>query len=585
MAVQPIRYTPYSQNVKLGPNQQLHYQAGKGYYAGPKGTVASRGLAPGGNYGYNTGGPLRVTTTRPRTGPNNAASKGWAPGGGYGYDTGGPLVLKQGKWVASGGTPAGGGGGRPKPPAPPPPPVDPYGALTFGQINTRAGQIAQSQLDPQEAEIRRQQALAAQQAAAEEAAIQGFSTAAAGIEGQMVQPTVNAYGQATQEIGQLGQGLSAGIRGDLQAQQAQDQAQANLQGQTLGPETTNAQALGDVTYGLSGLIPGETMAGRGAVAGAEAAAQPGIQMNVGREQLNEAMAAARDKNDQFAQQLISVAQQYPGMKAQALQQLQQYELDKANYRQAVITNNRNWIETNRRFKLAQQAENATIAAAKGLTPYQAASLKIQTGKANQDFTFKMAGLQFKNKQEANKAKLLGKTIDVPASRALGHVVYKDGTQDPSIHVAQYGSSTAPHTKALAARGKAVMAANKAAYSTAYKLIGTPIKAKTQAGQLPPIGRYVARKGAINVFKDGTTNDKQKAAKSGGVDKYSDAFQHIWGAINADQLMAQYNLSRRQVTNWIHAQMKRAGWRIPGSIKAPHSAPKGAPAGPTGPVGG
>jgi|SRR5262245_19280617 len=45
----------------------------------PRRTAAQRGWAPGGNYGYNTGGPLKVTQYRPKV--VAAPTTGYAPGG------------------------------------------------------------------------------------------------------------------------------------------------------------------------------------------------------------------------------------------------------------------------------------------------------------------------------------------------------------------------------------------------------------------------------------------------------------------------------------------------------------------------
>lgn len=55
--------------------------------------AAARGFAPGGNYGYNTGGTMHVVQPHSRSHPN-AAARGQAPGGNYGYNTGGPMNVQ-----------------------------------------------------------------------------------------------------------------------------------------------------------------------------------------------------------------------------------------------------------------------------------------------------------------------------------------------------------------------------------------------------------------------------------------------------------------------------------------------------------
>ena|SRR5262252_66757 len=529
------RYFRYRQNVNLGPNQSLHYAQGKGYYAGPAIYPKTPPPPPGIDPNYWRAMYLRGQ------GMNRLARSGVFTGG---VDPTKPVktVVKK--------------------------PVDPWGtmgALTNAQIQARAEAIARGELLPQQQEIRRQQGIAARTAREQEEQIQGFAKAAAGIEGGLAPQVSQAYSTATTDIGGLGEGMSAGIQADMQAQQAHDQALAAQQGVST-TDTTSAQGMRDVNQMLTGVIPGTSLAERGAAATAEAAGVPQIQLNAGRQDLESAMAKAKQTNDDYAQQLIQLAATFPGLKAQALQTLNQYELDKANYRNTVVQNNR-------QYALQLAAYKATAKTA-GLTPYQAASLKQRQDALNREYKYKYAALRFKKQQDINKAKQSGKIIDVQASRLRGHIVYKDGSEDPSIKVAPSTGLTPAQKNqktALANRNRALMGAGKTAYSTALKAIGTPILAKPHAGFRHPQGRYIARKGAINVFHDGTTNDPKKAAKSGGVTSYSDALNEVLGAMNVDQLMAQFNLSRAQLVKLAKAQMKRAGWRLPGSIPVPPGA--------------
>src|SRR5262245_43532576 len=523
----------YSQNVSLNPGEQLHFKPGRGYYAGP----AAQGYGPGvgtGNYGYATGGPLRVSRkTTPKRGPGVGT-------GNYGYNTGGPLVVtdRHGRVIANTGKPV--RPTRPRPRAP----IDPYGALTNAQLQARAEAIARGQLKPELGEIRRQQAEAARQAAARQAAIQGFSTAAAGIEKGIAPAVSQGYSAATQDIGDLSQGMSQGIRADLAQTQAADEAFAASQGQTAADEISG-QGLGDTVQALTGLFPGQSLAARGAAATTEAAGIPQIQLKAGRQELQAAMATAKQQNDDYAQQLIKTAAQFPGLKAQALQTLNLYELDKADYREKIR-------EYNLNYGLQMRAEMASEAAALGknapkpLTPAQKA-----------EFRYKYAALAFRKQQDINKAKASGKQIDTAASKLMGYVVYKDGSSDKSIKVAQTGAGS---NKAKANRNKDMAKASSLAYTTAKSLIGTPIQA-TGRKYRHAKGRYIARPGARGVFPDGTTNDPRRAAKEGGVNLWRDAYRQVWGAIGGDRLIAQYNLSHQQVDLLVKSQMRRAGWRF------------------------
>lgn len=518
--------------IHLLPGQTLHFASGRGYYAGPGG-------------------------------PQNAASRGWAPGGNYGYNTGGPLVVTQtGQYVP--GSAGGGGGGGKKVTIKKP--VDPYAGLTNAQIQARAEAIARGQLLPQQQEIRRQQGIAAREARQQEEAIQGFSTAAAGIEGGMAPAVSQAYSTATQDVGALGQGLSTDISQDVSAQQAHDQALAAQQG-IATKDTLDASALHDTMYGITGLVPGTSLAERGAAAATEAAGVPQVQLAAGHQELQKAMADAVQKNDDYAQQLIQVAAQFPGLKATALQTLNQYELDKADYREKVR-------EFNQTYVIQLRAEKAAEKTAGRLTPYQAAQLKLQKQKFAAEYKYKYAGLSFRKKQDAIKASTSGKVIDVAASKLLGWVHYKDGTEDKSITVLKdvpAGTSGAAGRRATAVhrRGAAVLAAGKTATTVATKALGTPIRAP-KPGQFvtTKVGVYRAApwakgKGVIKGSSDypyDTTNNVHLAQRTGRAAGWGAVQSQVWSAINGDQLMAQFGLSRQQVLTLINRAMAGAGWK-------------------------
>ena len=519
--------------IKLQPGQTLHFAAGKGYYAGP----AAPPLHPNGNPYART---YPVSPNTPYVPISQMSGKGASWSG-----------LRGG-----GGGAKGGGGGAAKPPAPPW-----WAALTPAQIQAKATALANAALLPQQQEIRRQQALAARNAQEQEAQMQGFAQAAAGIESGFAPQVSQAYSTATQDVGALGQGLSTGIQQDVASQQAADQAEAAKQGIATSDQI-NTPALHDTMFGITGLVPGQSMAARGAAEATLAAGAPQIQLNAGRQDLEQAMAKAKETNDGYAQQLIQLAAQFPGQKAQALDALNKYELDKADYR------------------LRVRAELASETAALGknqLTPYQKGSLAaenkrlaMEQQRINNQFKYEMAGLRFKNAQAANKATLLGKTIDVPASKALGYVRYKDGTVDKSIKVAKdvaAGSTAAGRTRIAAVKqmNKDVAAAGTKAYETAFKALGDPVKIKqpgpSQHGRRTQ-GIYQAARwarGKPGVYADGSTNKTQYAARTGRAAGWNAVFNNVWGEINGDHLMAAYGLSRQQVASMVVKQMIRAGW--------------------------
>jgi hypothetical protein len=275
-----------------------------------------------------------------------------------------------------------------------------------------------------------------------------------------------------------------------------------------GPDTA---ALHDSVYSLNGRIPGDTFAEQGANAARWGLALPQIALNAGREELDARMAQARSDNDQYAQQLIQVAATYPGLKAQALQQLTQYELDQANFRL-------NAQHTARADALAARSERAQE---------KAAGISAEIRKGQQDLEW--AKLRFQSRKElarAQAAAAKGKTIDVSASKLLGHVVYKDGTEDKSIKVQQSGSGAA------ASKARAHATAVRSAFAAATKLLGQPVKAAPNSQ-----GAYVARTSGVPsraVFPPafpggpGTTNNPKYARRNSTASGWQDAYEKVWG---------------------------------------------------------
>lgn len=485
---------------------------------------------------------------------------GFKPGSGYYAKDGAPAIAPAPPLVSENGQGQGGAPYRPTapPPAPgrPAPPVSPFAATPASGIDAQAAAQAQGGVDAQSAEVRRQQALATQQAKNDEAAITGFTSAAGQLEAGMAPEISAAYSRATQDQGALGAGIAGQVGADLTAAQAQDDAFAQGQGQS-GGHTTHVPDVETTMGMLNGVIPGSQLAAEGAAAATWAAAQPQISIDAGRQQLDARLAAARTEQDGYAQQLITIAQQYPTLKAQALTQLNQYELDKANYRQSV-TMNSNTLKNDAATRANNQRALHDQEVAAGL------AAQAKGAATNAEYTYKYAALAFKNQQDARKAAAAGKIMDVAASKALGHVVYKDGSQDPSIKVAQSGTAKSSAGKAATAK----ISARKTAVSEALSLRGKPqLAGKASAGYLGGHGKYVAaaKYRALgqgkpgSVFPDGTTNNQRRASYAGDQYTYPQAQSLIFQKIGGETLMAQYNLSREQVMSWINSALTSAGW--------------------------
>lgn len=454
------------------------------------------------------------------------------------------LHFQEGKGYYSGpAVPAGKPAFKPSVPTPPPP-RSPFAPSTQAEIDAQATAQATAGLTPQQQEIRRQQQVAADQAKADEAAITGFHTAAGGILSK-IGPDVGAgITAAATEQGQLGQGFANSASAPVSDAEAAAQAFAESQGQT-GGHTTDPNALHDTIYGLEGAIPGDQLASEALNARTWADAQPAIDLNAGREELDARMAQARTSNDGYAQQLIQLAATFPGLKAQALTQLNQYEIDKGNYRTSLYN-----AQTQRQAEIA----NEKLAG-------------LRQSNTNQEFKYKWATLRFKSQTEAAKAKLAGKTIDAAASRVVGHVVYKDGSQDPSIKVAS-SASTSPAQKAKATKVKATLSANTNAYKAASSLYGKPVANKTVGTLTGGKGKYMADPSAKGPgvfpppYKNGprTTNSLALAARTGqGAANYADAYAKVYATIGGDALIGE-GLSKAEVATIVKKALVAAGWR-------------------------
>jgi hypothetical protein len=485
-----------------------------------------------------------------------------APGGAQAYPGGGPAEPKSG----AGGNPYAvpprtkpTGVRPPTPPTPPPtPPVDPYAASTPDAIDKRAGDIAQAGLTPQEEEVRRQQALAASQALAQQQGIQGFSEAAAKMMAELGPQALQGYLDASKQEGALGAGLSGGVAQDVADRVASDQAFAESQGQTGGSNIDQA-ALKNSVYALTGQIPGDTFAEQGAAANKWGLEQAPIALNAGREELHAAMAKAAQENDQYAQQLIHLAAQFPDLKAQALQQLNQYEIDKANYR----LNRANSAADNARQDRALRDQEKAAG--------------IDASNSAQEWKYKWASLAFQSQKAAaaaqtavTKAKAQGRQVDASASKGVGYLIGKDGqpildAKGNRIPVQQTGNTTVAKTRV--AKAKAYSTAQTAASKLAVGLRGKPATSPTYGQIGGTKGKYIAsdkfkaipqgKPGAV--YPDGTTNNPKRAAYSGGATDYQDAWNKVYAQVPV-ALLKQYGWSDAQINSIVKKALAAAGWK-------------------------
>lgn len=451
------------------------------------------------------------------------------------------------------------------PPVPPPVAADPYAALSQTEIDKRATDLANAGLDPQIAEARRQQALAAANAKADEAAIQGFQTAAAGLMGNLGPQALQGYLDASKQEGALGQGLATGVANDVQSKVAADQAFMESQG-LHGPTGPDTAALHDTVQMLNGVIPGNSFAEQGAAANEWGLAQAPIALNAGREEIAARMHQAALDNDQYAQKLLDLAAQFPGAKAQALQQLNQYELDKANYRQQVRMNTANIASQNKQDALNARAEHAQEVAA-----------GVSAANTAQEWKYKWASLAFQSKKAQldaqtaiKKAQAQGRQINAQASKGVGYLVGKDGApildaKGNRIPVQQSGNS-ASATQTIA-KSKAYAGARTSAAKLAVSLRGKIVAAPNYGQIGGSKGKYQAsdkfkaipqgKPGAV--YPDGTTNNPKRAAYTGDAMTYQQAYDHVFAQLPV-AVLKQYGYNDQQIATVVKQALAAAGWK-------------------------
>jgi hypothetical protein len=450
---------------------------------------------------------------------------------------------------------------------------DPYAALSQSEIDKRATDLANAALDPEKQAALEEQRKAAAQAKADELAMAGFSQAAANMLAGLGPQAEAGFLAASKQEGDLGQGLATGVQQDVASRVAADQAFAQSQGQTGGSNIDQA-GLHDVVYGLNGQIPGDTFAEQGAAMNQWGLAQPAIALNAGREEISARMAQARTDNDTYAQKLLDIAAQFPDQKAQALQQLNQYEMDKANYRKSMADAAESKREFNANLALQQRSELAQERAA-GLTAQKAADASA----------YKWASLEFQTKKQMDAAKAAAAKGHRPSpslSKIYGHVVDANGkaildANGNQIRVAKSATADGPQGKAIVNRTKATSKARVTAFNFATKLLGAPVKNKQRGTLLGGKGAFIAdpkyaaippgKPGAVYHTRFGqpgdvaTTDRPGRAAHDGaGAANYQDAATKVWAEIDGDGLMARFGYSREQVMAIVNDALRRAGWK-------------------------
>lgn len=290
-----------------------------------------------------------------------------------------------------------------------------YSLLTQKQLNRRANQQAAAALKASQAPILQQQQIADQRAAAARQAMQAVGAAGASILQPVGDRNAAAYDQATKETANL----VGGLTGQLGAHMAADQAAASDFRSKMAPgsasqEQVNPENVQNATYDLGAVIPGSSLAEQGAAATAYGNEMPAIPLSTAANQEAASVGQQGLDDQQYADQLLQLAQQEPQVRAQILDQLYQTEASKAN----ALTQ--------------QQAQNLYAAEFGQKTAYDNAQIGLAQQRVKQTgvrLQLQQQGLRLRSQSQAlavKKANIDWSRIDSSASKATGYLMTKGG---------------------------------------------------------------------------------------------------------------------------------------------------------------
>ena len=202
---------------------------------------------------------------------------------------------------------------------------DPLRALSQVELDRQANVRTQAALLPQRQAIARAQAEARRQALEDEQTLrlssQGLADQLHGVAGDINQ----IYGGAAARQANIAAGYAAG-------QRAAEQASANQANQLLAQQGQTANIgvghSGDVIYAGGGAAPANQLNETGAAFASAARLLPGAALGAGQQQISARIAAGRQEQDKFRQDLADLMEKAPGIREDILNGLYGRELQK-----------------------------------------------------------------------------------------------------------------------------------------------------------------------------------------------------------------------------------------------------------------
>jgi len=309
------------------------------------------------------------------------------------------------------------------------PPVPPWYSriLTEQQLRNKANQLTENVMLPQRQQLERE-------AATRNATIAATSQAAAKLLAEHAGITQQGYNAGTEELKSLGGGYSAAMAARVKGAQDAAMEFAKGQGQTTNPQAVDTAALGDVAYHGGVNIPGSDLVSQGAAATA-------LDKQMADNNLAQGQWDLRQATQDQEKALLELAQQRPELHDKILQQLQDLEMSKLE------------------FRLKQQAQNL-YSAQFGETVRSHVANEQLSRQRNQISKLRYQEQVKQHQLAISQAQAEGRQPNASLSKAYGYIVDahgnpildKDGNHIP---VAQKTDAKSRSQKAKAQYGKAV----------------------------------------------------------------------------------------------------------------------------------
>src|SRR5215831_3972587 len=187
----------------------------------------------------------------------------------------------------------------------------PLPTVDYGQINAAAGRAAQSDIANQLLGIHAEQQRLINQGTSQAKLINQMGMAAARLTQPWAQGVNQAYLDAAQQQGGMAKGFSGELQTTAQNASADLVNQLKALGSSQVPPVEQAPALANVSYGLGGVLPGDTLSRQGTLAYQAAQAIPQGFLGYQQQQALGAMGAAQQRAMDYQPDIIKALASQP----------------------------------------------------------------------------------------------------------------------------------------------------------------------------------------------------------------------------------------------------------------------------------